>query len=443
MRARLVLLVAATSLLVVVAFLVPLALLVRSSAADHALGSAAVEIQALAPLVTSVDRPTLTNAVAHANAGNPHQVTVFLPDGSVVGAPARRSATVDLAIAGRSVTGDAPGGREVVVAVAGLADGTAVLRTFVDDQELRRGVTPAWAMLGLLGAGLVLVTVLVADQLAHTFIRPLAAVAEVSNRMAGGGLDVRATADGPPEVQAVSHGLNMLAERIGEMLNREREHVVDLSHRLRTPLTALRIDAEGLPDPADRARIVADVDSLERSVNDIIRTARRLGGQADVESCDAARVVPERVRFWSTLADEEQRTVAVDLESAPLPVRVSQDDLSACVDALLGNVFAHTPDGTGLAVRLHRRAGGGARLVITDHGPGLPDALIVRGRSESGSTGLGLDIAARTAAASGGGLRLGRGPDGGAEVTLDLGPAPGSGRNPNPRPSTRGSKPTT
>ena len=98
MRARLILLVAATSLLVVVAFLVPLAMLVRSSAADRAVGAAAVEVQALAPIVTSVDRPTLENAVERVNAGSRHQVTVFLPDGSVVGAPARRSAATSSAI---------------------------------------------------------------------------------------------------------------------------------------------------------------------------------------------------------------------------------------------------------------------------------------------------------------------------------------------------------
>jgi signal transduction histidine kinase len=431
MRARLILLVAATSLLVVVAFLVPLAMLVRSSAADRAVGAAAVEVQALAPIVTSVDRPTLENAVERVNAGSRHQVTVFLPDGSVVGAPARRSAAVDLAAAGRSVTGDAPGGREVLVAVAGLPDGTAVIRTLVGDGELGDGVARAWAVLGLLGAGLVAMSVLVADQLARAFIRPLAAVAGVSHRMAGGDLAVRATSDGPPEVRAVSNGLNLLVDRIGEMLRREREHVVDLSHRLRTPLTTLRIDAEGLANPADQARIVADVDALERSVNDIIHTARRLGRQ-NAGQCDAARVIADRVEFWSALADEERRTMQVLLDPGPTAVGVSADALAACVDALLGNVFAHTPVGTGFAVRLQRRDRNGARLVIADRGPGLPASLTVRrGSSGGGSTGLGLDIATRTAAASGGRLTLASEPGSGAIVILDLG-APARRRGAQP-----------
>ncbi|MFD0823848.1 sensor histidine kinase, partial [Micromonospora zhanjiangensis] len=198
--------------------------------------------------------------------------------------------------------------------------------------------------------------------------------------------------------RAVGLGLNLLAGRIGDLLLREREHVVDLSHRLRTPLTALRIDAEGLPDGADRARIVGDVDALERQVDDIIRTARGLGRSTEDAACDAARVVADRVNFWSALADEEQRAVRVDLVPGPVPVRVAADELSAAVDALLDNVFAHTPEGSGFAVRLGHRTGGGARLEIADSGPGPPDELLLqRGRSGRGSTGLGLDIAARTA----------------------------------------------
>ncbi|MFB9234142.1 sensor histidine kinase [Plantactinospora siamensis] len=422
MRVRLILLVSATSLLVVVAFLVPLAMLVRSSAADRAVSAAAVETQALAPVVASADPEALAATVSQVNAVNPHPVTVFLPDGQVVGAPAGRSGTVDRAAAGRSVAHDVPGGREVLVAVGGLPDGTAVIRTVVPDAELYRGVAGAWTVLGLLGAGLVVVSVLVADQLARSFVRPLAAVAAVSHRMAAGQLDERADAEGPPEVRAVGTGLNQLAGRVGELLLRERERVADLSHRLRTPMTALRIDAEGLPAGVDRDRVLADVAALERSVDDIIRTARGPGRPGPAGRCDAVRVLADRVAFWSALADEEQRAVAVDLPPGPIPVRVSADALAVAVDALLDNVFGHTPEGAGFAVRLHRRPGGGARLTIADRGPGMPHGLPVeRGRSGGGSTGLGLDIAARTAAGSGGGLSTAPNPGGGAIVSLDLG----------------------
>ena len=113
-----------------------------------------------------------------------------------------------------------------------------------------------------------------------------------------------------------------------------------------------------------------------------------------------------------------------DLAAGPLPVAVGRGDLRRCVDALLGNVFAHTPEGTRVRGAARPAAGGGARLLVADAGPGRqPGPRPRRGVSGGGSTGLGLDIARRTAEEAGGGLALGRSPGGGLAVTVDLGPA--------------------
>jgi hypothetical protein len=79
MRARLIGLVGATSSLILVAFLVPLALLVRSVAADRALSAAVVEVQAFAPTVATGDEAGVERAVAQANATTEHQLTVRPP----------------------------------------------------------------------------------------------------------------------------------------------------------------------------------------------------------------------------------------------------------------------------------------------------------------------------------------------------------------------------
>ena len=114
--------------------------------------------------------------------------------------------------------------------------------------------------------------------------------------------------------------------------------------------------------------------------------------------------------------------MTVDLAPGPVPVRVSRDDLAACADILLENVFAHTPDGAAFAVRLSPRAGDGAWLAVTDDGPGFGDAdPTQRGLSRGGSTGLGLDIARRIAEASGGTLVVGQSVSGGGAVRLVLG----------------------
>lgn len=135
----------------------------------------------------------------------------------------------------------------------------------------------AWLLLGGVGLLLLVLSVLVADQLARSLVRPLVALALASDRLAAGDLSARAALAGPPGVRRAAAGLNRLAARIGELLAHERETVADLSHRLRTPLTALRIDAESLRDSAERERLVIDAGAVERTVSEIIREARRPG----------------------------------------------------------------------------------------------------------------------------------------------------------------------
>ena len=333
---------------------------------------------------------------------------------------------MELAARGSSASGFVDGGREIVFAVRDPPGRTGVIRTFVADAALTTGVGRAWLLLALLGVVLLAVSLLVADRLARGLVRATIEVAAVSHRLARGELDARANPDAPVEVGVVAGALNTLAGRISELLREERETIADLSHRVRTPLTALRLDAEALPRAQDAARIGAGVDAVQRAVTSVIDAARRRA--TDATGCDAAAVVAERVAFWSVLAEDTDRDVRTDLAPGPLPVAAGRADLEALVDALLGNVFAHTPDGTGFAVRLGPRPGGGARLLVADAGPGLTAGADVlrRGASGGGSTGLGLDIARRTAEQAGGGLALGRSAAGGLAVTVDLGPV-GSG----------------
>ena len=285
-----------------------------------------------------------------------------------------------------------------------------------------QAVHHTWLLLGCAGAGLAL-SLIVADRLARSLVRPLADVAKAADRLAAGDLSARAGQAGPPEVRSAGAGLNGLARRIGELLAYERETMADVSHRLRTPMTALRIDAESLRDHVERAQMLVDVDALEGTVDDVIVAARR-PARTGLVTCDAVAVVAERTAFWRPLAEDTERAMTVELADGELPVRVTSDDLKNCMDVLLENVFSHTPDGVALAVRLSRRAAGGAWLVVSDDGPGFTDTIPAeRGNSTGGSTGLGLDIVRRVAEASGGTLTIGRSASGGGAVTLGLGAA--------------------
>jgi signal transduction histidine kinase len=424
------LLVAATMSLVLIAFLVPLAILLRTVAADRAVTAATAQVQTLTSLVATADNPrALQPVVDQLNVTDP--VTVYLPDGTIVGAPVPQTPGVQLAARQGSITVAETNGREILVAVQGLRGGTAVVRTFVDQAELSRGLRSAWLVLVLVGILLLTLGVVVADRLARSMVRPVDELAAVSHRLASGDLDARARPGGPAEVRAVASALNHLAARIRELVWQEREAVADISHRLRTPLTALRLEAESLPRPDDASRINGHVETLEREVTALIEDARSRDGGPGV--CDAAEVVAERTAFWSVLAQDQDRPMAVATVPGPLPVAVGKAELAACLDALLGNVFAHTPEGTPYVVRLARPAGGGAHLVIEDEGPGFRDAMVVsRGASGAGSTGLGLDIARQTAQASGGSFTATRTSPHGSRIVIELGPPGAPDSNPGP-----------
>ena len=150
MRLRIIALVVAISSLVLISFLVPLALVLRTLAADRAVSAATVRAQGLSPLVATLSGDSLRIAVAQVNAQDHSKpIAVFLPGGRVLGQPASRSADIRLAATGRSFVARSRAGAAVLVAVQGLARGTAVIRVFVPAAQLR----PAWAAPGWSWAG--------------------------------------------------------------------------------------------------------------------------------------------------------------------------------------------------------------------------------------------------------------------------------------------------
>jgi signal transduction histidine kinase len=305
-------------------------------------------------------------------------------------------------------------------------DGTAVVSARAATAVLDEGVVRSWVVLGGLGLLLVALSLVVADRLAGSLRRPVSGLAAAAERLGHGDLDTEVRPDGPPEIREVGAAMNTMAERIRGLVASEREAVADLSHRLRTPVTALRLDAESLRDPDERARLTADVDALVRQVDAVIGHARRPSGRDPAASSDLVGVVQERIGFWQVLAEEQARAVRTELPDGPVVVAAREDEVAAALDALLDNVFAHTPEGTGFTVSVEPQAPGGATLTVRDDGPGFVDVrVLARGESAAGSTGLGLDIAARLANGSGGSAEVVPGAGGGV-VRLRLGgPEPG------------------
>ncbi|MFH8408967.1 sensor histidine kinase [Streptomyces sp. NPDC018019] len=457
MRRSLLLLTAATTALVLAALLVPLALLTRSHAADRATADATSRAHSLAtgvgqalagargggPGAAPDAHRAAAGIVDSANGPGLPRTSVVLADGTVLGPATPVTDAVRLARYGRAFTYEPPGGgRTVLVPVQGVAGGTAVVLVALTEDQLYAGTLASSLEIAGIGAALVLLGLLVADRLGARLVGSARRLSQVADRLAAGDLAARAEPSGPPELRAVAREVNHLADRIDGFLTAERENAADLAHRLRTPVAVLRLDAEGLRDPAEAERIAADVAALERSVDEVIRTARTplrepvrtvataRKGPAPVPAAqrpahaDLAAVARERADFWRPLAEDQGRELGFAAPGGPVPVRADPAGLAAAVDALIGNVFDHTPDGAGLRVTVAREDAGTGRLTVEDDGPGFPAGHVPeRGRSGGGSTGLGLDIVRRAAEEADGSLECGTAAGGGARVTARFGTA--------------------
>ncbi len=420
MRRRLLAVVLATSSLVVVAFAIPLALLVRTVAEDRAVSAAERDAAALAPVLAVTDDPDLIrSAVQRTETGADDRLGVWLPDGTVLGAEEDEDDAIALAREAQvSFTREVDGTIEVLSPVVLGDDVVAVIRARVPAALRRSGVTSAW--LALAGVALVLIigAALVADRLARSLTRDASELAATARALAGGDATIRAPTSPTPELSDAGRALNLLADRIDELLAAERERVADLSHRLRTPMTALRLDAEA----SGVAAVLDDVDRLESAVTALVHAARRPLHDAPVVAItDLAEIVRDRSEFWSALADEDGRAWSCRVVGERAPVRGEREEIVAVLDALIGNVHDHTPPGTAYEVALEVGQGR-ARLAVSDAGGGVadPGRALDRGVSGRGSTGLGLDIATRFAEGAGGTLQLGDSPLGGALVEIDI-----------------------
>ncbi|MEU5207649.1 HAMP domain-containing sensor histidine kinase [Streptomyces sp. NPDC020742] len=443
MRWALVKVALAVTTMVVVAFAIPLGLVVKELARDRAYASAERQAATIGPvLAITTDRTQLERAVASAETGPGGRIGVHVPaarNGQPAEIGARRAAPADVAAArklGRASMSPVRGG-SVLLQPTAVASGIAVVEVFVPDDALTNGVATSWVILAGVGLALVVGSVAVADRLGTRMVRPAERLAGAAHDLGSGELGVRVPEDGPKELRLAASSFNAMADQVVQLLANERELAADLSHRLRTPLTVLRLNAASLGDTPAAEQTRAAVAQLEREVDQIIRTAREQKAQtrqaAAAAGCDAAEVIRERMDFWSALAEDEGRTVRVAGADHPVRIPVARSDLAAALDAMLGNVFRHTPEGTAFAVDVHN-AEEAVIVLVSDAGPGIadPDAALRRGWSGgggrgsdpagagAGSTGLGLDIVRRLAESTGGDVRIGRSILGGTEVRVWL-----------------------
>jgi signal transduction histidine kinase len=399
--------------------------IVGALAFDRAVTRAEREAESIARLV-AVLSPSAGTTGAALTIGETRLVdlgaSMILPDGSIYGIDVPLGEDLSVALSGSAHRASVDAGEAVYLPVAQSDGEVTVVRVVAPHDELTSGVRRSWLILAGLGVVLVGLAVLAADQFGRSIVRPVRELSNTAALLKQGDFSARVSPAGPPEIRDVGAEFNQLAEQVEHLLQAERETAADLAHRLRTPLTAAKLDAEALSDDPARDRLVEDLDDLERTVDFIIGEGRRPVRTEIDSGCDLAAVVADRAAFWSPLSEEQGRSFTTTIDVARAHVAVPEVDAGVMIDALLENVFAHTAERVPIAIHLSISGEEAALLVVEDGGSGVADPRsIERGASTGDSTGLGLDIIRRTAEASGGSFELAEpGLLGGARVVVQL-----------------------
>lgn len=239
----------------------------------------------------------------------------------------------------------------------------------------------------------------------------------------------------PREIGALVGTINRFMTRQASQFEIMRNLIADASHQLRTPVAAMRAQAQlaaDAPDAASQRHIIARIH--DRAVGLSRLTDQLLSHALIIHRADAAPHETVDLRAIAIRIVEEGDPAAeidLDLPEEPAPCRGDALSLAEAGKNLVANALRHGAPPIVLAVR---REGAGAVLAVRDAGPGMPETLWPTaggrfgrtGAVTSQSAGIGLAIVAAVATAHGGALRFGRDPAGRFEAALVL-PAPAQG----------------
>jgi signal transduction histidine kinase len=334
------------------------------------------------------------------------------PDGSeIVAGPRFLSAPSDIAM-----TRDVEGGGTVTLTRAGG----------LIDERVSDAIFPLVAI----GLALIAVSAIVAVVLARALSRPFGELAASAEMLGRGRFDIDVPRYAVPEADEIGAALRTAAERLEDVVRREREFAANASHQLRTPVTALRLELEDLslwpqtpPDVrAELQHALGELDRLSGAVTELLALARGRFTASAVDT-DLAELVRAAARRWEHATADGREIVAP--ATGPVPGQVTPGPVGQILDVLIDNALKY---GAGTVTVSARDADSHLVLDVADQGARPTSTDIFRRRvsgDTSGGEGIGLAVARELAEALGGQLTLAPGPS--TRFVLALPRTPGQG----------------
>jgi signal transduction histidine kinase len=288
------------------------------------------------------------------------------------------------------------------------------------DHDSQRFAELALLALALVGAALIGGVILQVRVALRPLFRLQKQIADVRKGKAD-----RVGADYPVELTPLAGELNALLDHNQEVVERQRTHVGNLAHALKTPLAVMQAEAEQRPSDPLAEVVTRQAQTMREQVDHHLRRARAAArAQGSGERTELAPVLDELSRTLERIFGE--RGVSVDWEADDaLVFRGERQDLLE----LIGNVMENACKWCRRRVRAEALPDGPGFLKVTveDDGPGLPEGqretVLRRGArldENAPGSGLGLSIVEELAKAYGGSVSLGQAAWGGLKVELRL-----------------------
>ena len=305
-----------------------------------------------------------------------------------------------------------------LVAQIGLQDGSvAVFSALVPQEPLSRLEVLAPQLLLL-----VVVCFALAALLVWMMTRSLDRLARAADAIGDSPEGPAIEESGPSEIRRVIGAFNRMQCRVRTQLEERTRLLGAISHDLKTPITRLRLRTEMLADRESAAKLLRNLDEMDAMVGATLEFFRGLGSEPRRRLIDVAALVES--------VAEDRRDIGQTLTvrgSALAPYSGQPQALRRCLENLIENATRYAGSA---AVELDDTPGC-LRIVVRDHGPGIPEAQLQRvfepyyrlessRNPSSGGIGLGLSIARNIARWHGGDVELRNAPCGGLIAAIVL-----------------------
>ncbi|MCB0168475.1 MAG: HAMP domain-containing protein, partial [Anaerolineae bacterium] len=264
----------------------------------------------------------------------------------------------------------------------------------------------------LLGAGLLagVLGLVTSFFLAKNLSAPILALNRAARQLAVGQSPVLPAVRNQDEIGELTATFNHMVEALATQQRLRQQMVADIAHELRTPLSIMQLELEGLEDGLQEPALAAhalhgELKKLEQLIEDLrlISLVDAGGLQLEKETVDLAWFLPTVVERWRKQLDKQQIAVIIDLASVLPPVQADVRRLTQVLNNLISNAIRYTPQHGRLTIKAQTQPQT-VLITLIDTGLGIPaedlphifDRFYRADHSrnrKTGGSGLGLAIA--------------------------------------------------